>query len=293
MTLDLPNPNITRLDNLQQRSTEWHKAREGKRTASELSAVMGLSPFVTPAKLKLIKAGIMRQYFNSAMQQGVELEAQIRQWAENHFQCVFSDPVFVHGDYLASLDGYNEEQGLLVELKCSTKTYSDIKAGEVPAYYRWQILQQLYCSGAKQAFLVAYCPKADDYAVSDVIFPLESFKQDADAAWEKFEAMPLPEGDVDASDNLVLKSKFDMYAQKKAQVDALQEELEAIKAELLEFKVDKRNVSCQGYSIQYRSGAKRVDYKAACKGVDLEPFTKVGEPTWSIVVAKSPFEAEQ
>ena len=277
--------------NLAPNTPEWLEARAQYRTASELPIVKGLSPFTSREKFKLIKAGLAKQYYSKAMQQGHETEEATRQWANAHFKRDFQEAVWTNGAYLASLDGHADDT--IIEIKCSSHTYTKIKEGSVPEYYVEQIHQQLYCSGAKEAYLVAFCPKTDQFIASDPIYPDPNFKAKADAAWESFEQLPLPEGPIDASDNLDLERAFRKYAQLKANIEAIEGELADVRQKILEFKAPDRNVQCRGFEIGFKKGAKRVDYRAAVpKGVDLTPFTTYGEPTWTLKMAAPEFEAD-
>lgn len=276
--------------NLQPNTPEWLEARKNYRTASEAAIVLGISPFTNREKFKLIKAGLAKQFYSKAMQLGHETEDQIRQWANNHFGKDFKEEIWVNDGYLASLDGIDGDT--LIEIKTSSNTYNKIKEGDVPDYYWYQIQQQLYCSPATKAYLVAYCPKTQQYAVSDLIEIDPTAIEAIDDAWVSFDAMPVPEGPVNADDNLDLRILFEKYAEAKRLVDVAQAELDQLKESILTFKAADRNVTCAGYEIVYRKGAKKVDYKTACKGVDLEPFTSYGEPSWSLKMAPSPFAAE-
>jgi len=152
---------------LEQNSQEWLDARKKYRTASEAAIVMGISPFTTPDNFKLIKAGVKKQYYSAAMKQGHDLEDLVREYAGDYFARDFKDECWANGDYMASLDGIAGD--ILVELKVSDRTYRDLKDGITPDYYYAQVQQQLYCSPATYGYIVAYSPKANDFAVSDLI----------------------------------------------------------------------------------------------------------------------------
>ena len=58
---------------------EWLELRTQYRTASEAAIVMGISPFTTPLKFKMIKEGLAKQYYSKAMQDGHRLEDQVQE----------------------------------------------------------------------------------------------------------------------------------------------------------------------------------------------------------------------
>lgn len=280
---------------LQPNTQEWLDARAMFRTASELPIVTGISPFTTKERFKLIKAGLAKQFYSSAMQLGHTTEAATRAWAEQQFGMDFPESVWVRDGYLASLDGFNPEHGIIIEIKCSQHTYNKVVGGESVDYYELQIQQQLYCTGAHTAYLVAFDPKTNQYAMSAPITADPNFKAKADAAWLAFEQLPLPEGPVDASDNQQLERAFRKYAQIKSRIELLEAELEEARQEILEFKAPDRAVQCRGFEIGYRKGSRTVNYKQACTDakLDLSVYEKVGEPSWTLKLAAPEFEVDE
>ena len=276
--------------NLEQNSPEWLEARKQYRTASEAAIVLGISPFQTPENFKLIKAGLKKQYYSKAMQQGHELEDKVRQLANEHFNLTFVDQCWVNGDYMASLDGIDGET--LVELKVSDRTYNDIKNGITPEYYEVQVQQQLYCSPAEVGYIVAYSPKADAIMISHPIYPRSDFLPALEEAWAKFDAMPIPEEAIDLSDDGSVVNLFIEYSSLKAKAEEMLRRAETVKAKLIE-RAPAQGLTAQGYKLVQRKGSVTYDYKkaAADAGLELDPYRKEGKPSWTLSVPKSPFEA--
>lgn len=273
-------------------SPQWLELRKNYRTASEAAIVCGVSPFTTPEKFKLIKAGLVRQYYSKAMSDGHRLEDLSREWANEKFGRGFKEECWTNGDYLASLDGIDGTT--LIEIKTSAFTYNHLVSGHVEEHYWLQIQQQLFCSPAEVGYLVAYNPKTEQFAMSDPIEPDPGAMTRIEAAWEAFDAMPTPEGDLDLSDNLDLLVLFERYNTLKMEADRIADEMGAVKAQILTFSPE-RSVTCNGHKIIYKKGASRVDYKAAAAsaGVDLDPFKKEGPPSYALKLAPAPFEAEE
>jgi len=270
---------------------EWLELRKGFRTASEAAIVMGLSPFQTPESFKLIKAGLKKQYYSKAMQLGHELEAQVRKHAGDHFDLNFEEQIWTRGKYLASLDGIDGDT--LVEIKVSDHTYNALHDGDIPEYYHAQVQQQLHCSPAKVGYIYAYSPKKDAYIHSTPIEEQPDFMLTVEAAWEKFEAMLVPEK-IDFSDDGSVVNLFQEYEQLKRQADALKEQMDAIKAQLVE-RANEHSIEAQGYKLTKSKPRTSYDYSKACKDakLDMEAYKKVGESSWSIKLAPSPFEATE
>lgn len=286
------NESIRHTD-IQPNTPEWLELRTKYRTASEAAIVCGKSPFTSVEKFKMIKAGLAKQFYSKAMQLGHETEEATRQWASEALGMPLEEAIFTRGRYLASLDGYHD--GTVVEIKASSHTYGMVKDGYVPIYYHLQILQQLYCSGAHVAYLVAYCPKTGQYAMSGAIHYTDGDMDEIEAAWDAFDAMPVPEGDVDASDNTDLRQLFDRYAAVKAQADEVEMSLDEIKAKILSYASPDRSVACAGYRIEYRKPSTKVDYKKAATAarLDLAPYTTTADaPSYVLKMAPSPFAAD-
>jgi putative phage-type endonuclease len=143
---------------LVQGSAQWHAHRRAMRNASETPAVLGLSPWVTPYRLWLIKTGRADQAVNAAMRHGTGLEPAARHAYEVETGHVMQPLVLQDGPYSASLDGMTLDGELIVEIKCpmrgrSSTLWQAVAAGEVPPHYAAQIQHQLMVSGAQQAHL--------------------------------------------------------------------------------------------------------------------------------------------
>jgi len=277
---------------LEQGTQEWLDARTQYRTASEAAIVLDISPWTSPADFKLIKAGLKQQYYSKAMQQGHELEDTVRQLANAHFGLTFTDQCWVNGNYMASLDGIDGET--LVELKVSDRTYEDLKNGITPEYYEVQVQQQLYCSPAEVGYIVAYSPKAGDIMISVPIYPRRDFLPTLEKAWTAFDAMPIPEGPIEANGDGEVLKLFHHFAYLKNQAEQLKEQMDAIRKELIE-KSSSKGFKAGGYTLRQSKPRTSYDYKTACADakLDLEPYKKVAEGSWGITVPKNPFEDEE
>jgi len=281
---------VKQLD-LQPNTPEWLEARKKYRTASEAPIVLGISPFTSPDTFKLIKAGLKKQYYSKAMQLGHELEDKSRQWANEHLGKNFVEEIWVNGDYLASLDGRDGDT--VLEIKTSDITYNKLVDGIIEEHYHAQIQQQLHCCGSEVAYLVAYSPKQDAFAISEPIYPAPHYIEEIAKAWDTFEAMPVPEK-IDFSDSAEVINLFHEYEQLKQQADALKEQMDAIKAKLIE-RANDHSIEAQGYKLTKSKPRTSYDYSKACKDakLDMEAYKKVGESSWSIKLAPSPFEAAE
>ena len=144
--------------NLVQGSKAWHAHRRGLRNASETPAVLGISPWMTPYQLWLLKTGRAETEINSAMRHGTALEPLARHAYEVETGHVMQPLVLQDGLYSASLDGMTLAGDLIVEIKCPVRgqasaLWKAVAGGEVPAHYLSQIHYQLMVCGAIEAHL--------------------------------------------------------------------------------------------------------------------------------------------
>jgi putative phage-type endonuclease len=266
---------------------DWLELRTRYRTASEAAIVLGISPFTSIKDFKLIKAGLKKQYYSKAMQLGHELEDTVRQWANDKLNKNFTEEIWTRDEYLASLDGIDGDT--LVEIKVSSHTHA--KLPEVPPAYMAQIQQQLYCSPATTGYLVAYCPKTEAFKISDPITQDESFMGEVSKAWAAFDALPIPDVEINMDGERAVIDLFEEYERLKLINDSNADRMKEIKNSLVELSHSK-GLEADGYKLTKKAGAIRIDYKKAASDakLDLEPYTKTGEPSFSITLKRNPFK---
>ncbi|WP_170181483.1 YqaJ viral recombinase family nuclease [Haloactinospora alba] len=139
---------------------EWHAARAGRLGGSDMAAVLGRSPWVSPYRLWHLKAGRVTDGPTTAPQaRGHYLEPGIRQWwADKNPEYEVADAgTFVHHerDYqLANPDGIVVQSGEpvgILEVKTDGQddpdTWGTSGTDEIPLYYRTQIMWYLDALG--------------------------------------------------------------------------------------------------------------------------------------------------
>lgn len=274
--------NIIKYDFLEQGSEQWHSLRsEFLATASRTPIVLGLSPFSNIEKLaQEIKFGI-KPFYSKAMQDGNDLEDKVRELANEYFDDVFVPTVGVNNDLLASLDGINFEEDTIIEIKVSEKTFEEVKRGNIPDHYLWQIKHQMQVfSSVERAFLIAYSKEKNEIAVSDPIVKDENFGNDFFIildAWKKFyeflENYELPKiNNIDDIDALLLSDELYEINEKKKELEAREKE---IKEKLKFFAIADKNV-VGNLMITKTKGAKKIDYVKLIndKKVDVSDIEK-------------------
>lgn len=136
---------------LEQGSPEWHAWRASGLGASDSAAVIDQCKFKTPYALWAQKTNRVPAFEGNAYTEaGNAMEPKARASYEIEHDFIEMKPVCVthpeHDFILASLDGWNAEVGIILEIKyVSEATHEMAKAGKVPDHYYPQCQQQLMC----------------------------------------------------------------------------------------------------------------------------------------------------
>jgi len=265
-----------------QGSPEWHAHRANYRNASETSIVMGLSPWVTPYQLWLQKTGRAKSEMNAAMARGTQLEPEARMAYEALTGHIMQPLVLVDGDYSASLDGLTFDGSLIVEIKCPYKgkasnLWQAVEAGEIPAYYQWQIQHQLMVAGATQAHLYVFDGK------DGILLEVQKFthaKERIHEAWETFwpcmtadTPPPLTDKDKVMREDAAWQAAAKGYLTIKAEADAVAEKLDAAKEALVSLAKHPSETG-SGVTVTRFWKQGNVDYKKVPElaGVELDAY---------------------
>ena len=267
---------------LVQGSPEWHAHRRGLRNASETPAVLGISPWVTPYQLWLLKTGRAEQAVNTAMQCGTTLEPLARHAYEVDTGLVMQPLVLQDGLYSASLDGMTLAGDLIVEIKCPYKgaasaLWQSVEGGEVPAHYAMQVQHQLMVSGAGQAHLWVFDGQRGLlHVVEHDPAAVEAIR----AAWDAFAVFldtdvppPLSDADARQRDDESWTLAAMAFVGAKREVEVATARLEASRAALVALATHPKEVGA-GVTVTRFWKPGSVDYKKVVelKGVDLNAY---------------------
>jgi putative phage-type endonuclease len=254
---------------MQQGSSEWHEWRRQGIGASYVPVVMGESDFATPLQLWEQMVGLApATETNWAMQKGIDTEPKIRAMYELSYNVEVPAALAVHPDkphFRASLDGFNQDAGLVVEFKCVGKEkHGMAKAGKVPETYYGQVQAQLFVTGAKVAHYVSYCE--DDLAVV-AVEPDPEYVSKMVPAVEKFweqvvTKTPPKETDRDYVNlrSLEDKATFEAMASAKKVLDAAQEAYDEAKKKAIAAMGKHKRVVCGDIKIASVVAKGSVDY---------------------------------
>ncbi|MBP9905629.1 MAG: YqaJ viral recombinase family protein [Rhodoferax sp.] len=267
---------------LAQGSREWLDYRLGMRNASETAAVLGVSPWMTPYQLWLLKIGRAETKVTAAMQHGTEMEATARAAYEAETGNIMQPLVLQRGRYSASLDGMTLEGDLIVEIKCPYKgqeseLWKQVKAGHVPDHYAAQVQHQLMVSGARLAHLYVFD------GVQGLLRPIEPIDHAAQRiqdGWDQFQVYldtdtppPLTEADTAVREDADWVTAAEAFANAKRAADLADQAVATARDALVALAKHPKEQGA-GVSVTRFWKAGNVDYKRVpeLKGVNLEKY---------------------
>lgn len=162
-----------RIMNLDQGSDDWLLWRQGGLGATTAPILLDLCPpSWEQSRFRLwqeLTGRRQKEPTNVAMQRGKDLEPVVRWWYEQHTGITMHPVCVMHKtiDWMrASLDGLNQKERLLLEIKCPSREVHQLCLdGALPDYYHAQIQWQLMVTGYSQAAYITHNPwsfKGDD-----------------------------------------------------------------------------------------------------------------------------------
>lgn len=264
---------------LTQGSQEWLDYRLTMRNASETAAVLGVSPWMTPYQLWLLKTGRSTTKATAGMQHGTDMEPAARAAYEEQTGNVMQPLVLQDGPYSASLDGMTLDGELVVEIKCpyrgqDSALWREVKAGWVPDHYAAQVQHQLMVSGAALAHLWVF---DGVQGLLRPIEPIEHAVQRIRDGWDQFQVYldsdtppPLTDADTVLREDAGWTAGALAFSEAKQAADVADAAVAKARDELLALAVHPREQG-SGVSVTRYWKAGNVDYKRvpALQGLDL------------------------
>lgn len=162
------------IDQMEQRTDAWMRARAGKFTGSRFADLMARTKsgpsavrdnLIATLAVERITGTCVETYSNAAMQRGVELEPEARAAYEAQLGDLALEVAWVQHPGFAfvgvSPDGLVGEDGM-VELKCPAamaKHLAALRSGQHAVEYKWQLQGQLWVTGRAWVHIVSYDPR--------------------------------------------------------------------------------------------------------------------------------------
>lgn len=292
-------PSFNKKDILQG-TPEWHEWRSQGVGASDVAVLTGECPYKTPRKLWLEKCNFTQQDFiNDRMQHGIDCEPKARKWVNKKFNlnlepmCVESTWV---NKYIASLDGYDPNEKVLVEIKSpTTDTALDKIIGEnyVHLYWRTQVQWQMMIMQPKHAYIAFWDYRNEECIMKEIEpdYPKQKIlrKKAEEFIWylQNGEAPPLQEKEYLQVFDDEIEKKLELYKQICDLQRHYKEEKNLIKKEMQEH-AQGRNFRCGNFIVYKTNSKKTVDTKKMrLDGVDLSSYERESSSCWVIREVKS------
>lgn len=148
---------------LNQGTPEWHLWRKDGIGASDISAIMRTGNYGGPISLWNKKLGFTKdEPYNKAIEYGIQNEPVARNWINKNLK-LFLKPCCVQDDqediFRASLDGWDFDQNILVEIKCPISEQKLDNARDhkmIPVGWYDQVQWQIMLTKASKAYLAMW-----------------------------------------------------------------------------------------------------------------------------------------
>lgn len=293
-----------------QDSPEWHEARTQGIGASEVAAILGLSPWQTPLGVWRTKMGVPSEIPEHLAYFGHALEEPIAGWLRDKkpevglVEAGFSARSVEWPWLTASPDRvrYLDFNEIPIELKTSGAFGRDKWADGVPLFYEAQVQAQMAVLGAPFGWLAVlhggndpelYRIARDDEFIQDHLIPktrdfweqhvLTKVAPEPTTSVEAVELWPGdPEVTVEGDERL--HELWGAYGLMQAEAVQIGQDLDAMKLELQKAMQDAVALTYQGrelFTWRPRAGSKRLDGASLKKDhPDIAAkYTRQGEPT--------------
>lgn len=274
---------MTEVLNLDQNTPAWLAARTSKIGSSDTPIILGISPFKTALQLYNEKLGLSEPFKgNFATDRGHAMEQPVREKVEFRLGMLFPPVTLVKGSLIASLDGYNKESSLVLEIKNpGHKAHEIAQKGGVPDYYMPQIQHQMYVADAPKCVYASFYKDElvivevdfDKEYWADVLKKIEFFHY----CMESKTPPVLSSKDFDNIQDSDLAGLCATYTKAKDQIAYMEANAKAVMKEIVARVTHDKTKVISGdnsYSISAVNRKGNVDYKKVpeLKGVDLEPY---------------------
>lgn len=283
---------------ISQGSQEWLDLRNSKITATDCAPIMGVSEYQSARMRWLDKVNPQPKVENDAMRRGKELEPIARDYFSKKYKADFIAPVVLNEDrpwQMASLDGYDARQKMLLEIKCPGEAvFARAKAGVISPDYLYQCHHQL-ATVQEATFVVLAFFRFDvlgqiethevivDYnqkTVDEITAKEADFYYNHLLAWKEPTAGRLDYVTREDADWLRVSER---WREAKKRLDQADKEEAAARTELISLS---EGASCRGFGVQTTTYPRRgaVDYDAIpeLQGVDKDRYRKATSTQWRV-----------
>jgi len=262
---------------------EWLKWRANGIGASDAPTIMGVSPFKSINQLWKEKILGERQPDNAAMARGRQLEPMAIDYFMSETGIFLeTQKCFEHPErkwMRATMDGINEEEKILVEIKTSQTCHE-----QVPKHYYPQLQHQMEVIGYTKMFYLTFDGVTGK--IYEVMKDEEYVKKLVEKEKEFWDVVK--QGCKDMNENPDWQEISERFICVKAAQEELKEEESFLISQLILFS-DGIPATGYGVTLQRKTRKGSVDYRKALESleIDLDPFRKPECKYWSVDIKKS------
>lgn len=279
---------------MEQRTTEWFKAREGRITGSAVGAILGLSPWSTPDD---VMRRMVREYHgqesefkgNSATEYGQGMEEHAIGDFELETGLTVESAPFIQWeeDWLgASPDGYING-GSLIEVKCPyglrNQSPTMFKSIDEQPYYYAQMQIQMLVTDRYTCYFWQWSPHG--HRLETVNFDPQWIEENLPKLRE-FYALYLSEREFPQAHKYIDGGELVMrYRRAQAMLDVAKSDLEEARQDLIE-STDYKGGKVGDVQITLVKKKGNISYQKAVKDLlpdaDLEPYRGKNSEYWRV-----------
>lgn len=261
---------------------EWLNHRKRGLGGSDISAILGLSPWNSAVELWLNKTGQKKDIpeSNEAMEWGSRMEAILRDYFTEvtNKEVIQIHAILQHPEIpylLADIDGltYTDDgEPAVLELKTVSAFKESEWSSGVPAYYEVQIRHYLMVTGLKKAYCLALFGgnHAKIYEIDADESIEEMLLQEEKTFWSHVVNMTKPPMDASDAAKKLLDDMFkggiqeevvlpeqaieflDLYLEASVECENAKEKMQYASNNLKEFLGDYNSARCQGHMITWK-----------------------------------------
>jgi putative phage-type endonuclease len=275
---------------LEQNSPVWEEFRRTHIGASDSPTICGVNPYKSAYKLWKEKAVGEKQALNTAMKEGHRLEASARKLAQEHWDMEFSPLCVLHDsiNYLmASLDGYNKDKGIGLEIKVvGDTTYEKVTKSGPLLPWIYQVNHQMECSDSDSTYIFVMHRERGIFSAhqvgKDKSIVKEILEKDADFYERLLNFEPPEDSHQERADN-PWRIASEEFLKAKFEAQQAEEYLKTCRQLLIDIS---GNESCKGFGVSTTRYISRgsIDYSKIpeLKAIDLNAFRKEPKESWRV-----------
>ena len=276
---------------LEQSSKEWHTWRATKICATDSPVLAGVSPYKDARTLYFQKIGLAPQdKENIYMTWGKELEPLARAYFEEFTGKSVRPACFENGILGASLDGYNEEEKFIVEIKCNGaaihKEFMNNKT--IPEHHIWQMQHQLLCTGFDKAFYYSFDGRLGSILQVNADAQIQSkIMENAIAFKLRLDNLDPPDEKVETREDDITRDLIREYEFEKERSDIQELRLTEARQRLIDHAAGK-SFQCKDVKVQWIAPTQYTDWNKINSEVlkdlkiDMSQYKKEKKGYWLV-----------